>query len=505
MPWTMVSVEAVEATILYDMPVRKCTLSPITTEERHLSAGTHDIEQSRIVTFSDPDYDSRRVTFNAMIDRRPLEIHVCADAEDVVAAVRRARGLGVPVSIRGGGHGVAGHCIGDGALVVDLAGMRRVMVDPAARTAAAQGGATWEDYDMATQRFGLASTGGTFIDTGIAGLTLGGGIGYLMGTQGFTVDTLTGVRMVTATGEIVRASEDENADLFWAVRGAGSNFGVVVEFEYRLQSVGELYGGMISYPMAAAADVLRVTRDLAAEAPDELTLQCILGRRTADTTVLACFQGRKEDGEDLLRPLRKAGPVETDALRSLSYTEMQATNALLPFGLRHYWKGHFLRSLPDDLVEMSADDIARRPESGFATLLIEFIGGAPLRVSADAMAFNQRRARVNASALGIWAKSEADGEHVAWARAYAAGIAPQATGAEYVNYMAEDVPGDRLRASYGDTKFARLQELKRQYDPDNVFRFNQNITPSEAFGRPPGRQASATRSRIRGPGIDASQ
>ncbi|MDQ6857510.1 MAG: FAD-binding oxidoreductase [Chloroflexota bacterium] len=443
-----------------------------------MSGGIHEMERSRIVSSSDPDYDSKRSTFNAMIDRRPLEIHVCAEADDVVAAVRRARELRVPVSIRGGGHSVAGQCIGDGALVVDLAGMRRVVVDPAARAAVAEGGATWEDYDTATQRFGLASTGGTFTDTGIAGLTLGGGIGYLMGTQGFTVDTLTGVRLVTAAGEIVRASEAENADLFWAVRGAGANFGVVVEFEYRLQPVSEVYGGMISYPMSAAAEILRVTRDLAAEAPDELTLQCIVGRRTADTTVLACFQGPKEDGERLLRPLRQALPVAIDALRSRSYAEMQATNALLPFGLRHYWKGHFLRSLPDDLVEMSADHVAHRPDSGFDTLLVEFIGGAPLRVAVGAMAFNQRQARVNASALGIWANREADDEHVAWARAYATGIAPHATGAEYVNYMAEDVHADRLRASYGDTKFARLQELKRQYDPDNVFRFNQNIMPS---------------------------
>lgn len=442
-----------------------------------MSAGSHDIEPSRIVTSSDPDYDSRRATFNGMIDRRPLEIHVCAKADDVVAAVRRAREVRLPVSIRGGGHGVAGHCIGDGAVVVDLAGMRRVVVDPAARTAVAQGGATWGDYDTATQRFGLASTGGTFTDTGIAGLTLGGGIGYLMGTQGFSVDTLIGVRLVSAAGEVVSASETENADLFWAVRGAGANFGVVVEFEYRLQSVGELYGGMISYPLSAAAEVLRLTRDLAAEAPDELTLQCVVGRRTADTTVIACFQGPEADGERLLRPLRRDAPVERDALRRLTYAEMQATNDLLPFGLRHYWKGHFLDSLPDELVEMSADHAAHRPDSGFGTVLIEFIGGAPLRVSADATAFNQRWARVNASALGIWADKEADGEHVAWARAYATGIAPHATGAEYLNYMAEDTPVDRLRASYGVTKFGRLQELKQRYDPDNFFRFNQNIQP----------------------------
>jgi FAD/FMN-containing dehydrogenase len=342
----------------------------------------------------------------------------------------------------------------------------------------AQGGATWKDYDDATLRFGLASTGGTFVDTGIAGLTLGGGLGYLMGTQGLTVDTLVGVRIVTAEGEVLRASEGENADLFWAVRGAGANFGAVVEFEYRLAQVGELYGGLISYPMAEAAEVLRATRDLAASAPDELVLQFVAGRRSADAAVLVLFQGPALEGERLLRPLREVAPIQSDALRSLTYAEMQATNELLPFGLRHYWKGHFLRSLPDELVGFSGDHLDRRPAGGFATLLIEFISGAPLRVPADAMAFNQREATINASALGVWVNPAADTDHISWARAYASGIAPFATGAEYINYLAEEVSTDRVRATYGDAKFARLSRLKTHYDPDNLFRFNQNIPPS---------------------------
>lgn len=439
-----------------------------------------EVREHRVVTASDAEYDSLRGTFNGMIDRRPLEIHVCAGVDDVVAAVRRARDLDVPISVRGGGHGVAGHAIGDGALAIDLAGMRRVTVDPVDRRAVAQAGATWADYDTATLRHGLASTGGTFVDTGIAGLTLGGGIGYLMGTQGYTVDTLAAVRVVTATGEVLRASAGENADLFWGVRGAGANFGVVAEFEYRLEPVGELYGGEIGYPLSAAAEVLRAVSALAAEAPDELTLQVIVGRRTAETSVLACFQGSAEDGERLLRPLRRVGAVQKDALRALTYTEMQATNPLLPFGLRHYWKGQFLRTLPDELIEMSAEHALHRPEGGFGTILIEFIGGAPLRVSPDAMAFNQREACVNASALGIWLEPGADAEHIAWAREYAARLAPSATGAEYVNYSAADVPLDRLRAAYGDGKFARLQQLKQRYDPGNVFRFNQNIPPRQA-------------------------
>jgi FAD/FMN-containing dehydrogenase len=440
---------------------------------------TSEVHEHRVVTASDPDYDARRATFNGMTDRRPLEIHECTGVDDVVAAVRRARALGVPVSVRGGGHSVAGHSVGDGALAIDLRGMRRVDVDPVGRTATAQGGATWLDYDTATLRHGLASTGGTFVDTGIAGLTLGGGIGYLMGTQGFAVDTLTGVRMVTADGETVTASEHEHEELFWGIRGAGANFGVVVEFQYRLQAVGELYGGVISYGISVAAQVLRAARDIAAEAPDALSLQYVAGRRTATADVLVCFQGPAAEGERLLRPLRHMNHVESDALRPLTYSEMQAANPLLPPGLRHYWKGQFLRSLPDELVETSGEHVARRP-AGFSTIMIEFIGGAALRMPPEAMAFNLRDARMNASALGIWAQPAADAENIAWVREYAAAVAPYATGREYVNYAAQDVTLDRLRVTYGEAKFARLQDLKARYDPDNVFRFNQNIPPRAA-------------------------
>ena len=299
-----------------------------------------------------------------------------------------------------------------------------------------------------------------------------------MGTQGLTVDTLCAVRLVTAGGELVTASAEENEELFWGVRGAGGNFGMVVEFEYRLQPLPDLYGGMISYPLSAAADVLTVARDLAQQAPDGLVLQFLAGRRTAETTVLACFQGPADEAERLLRPLRGAAPVTADGLRPLGYEEMQATNALLPFGLRHYWKGRFLQSLPDDAIRVSAEHIANRLQTGYSTLLIEFINGAPLRVPADAMAFNQRDATVNASALAIWTGTDADAEHIAWARTYTAAIAPHATGAEYINYMADNAGSDRLRAVYGEAKFARLRRLKAQYDPNNVFRFNQNIEPA---------------------------
>ena len=303
-----------------------------------------------VATASDSEYDTRRATFNGLIDRRPTLVAECSSSAHVAAVINHARESGLPGSVRGGGHSVAGHCIGDGAAVVDLRGMRHVRVDATNRLAIAGGGATWLEYDTATQKFGLASTGGTFTDTGIGGLTLGGGIGYLQGTLGFAVDSLAAVEMVTADGEIIRASERVNADLFWAIRGGGGNFGVVTSFEYRVHPVGELYGGVIAYPLADAAKMLRLARDLAAGAPDELVLQAVLStsRETRDdvAAIIVCFQGSVSAGERAIAPLRDTLRPVLDALRPLSYNEMQATSAPFPFGLRHYWKGQFLSKFP---------------------------------------------------------------------------------------------------------------------------------------------------------------
>ncbi|GAC1654140.1 MAG: FAD-binding oxidoreductase [Candidatus Dormibacteraceae bacterium] len=445
---------------------------------------TIDHSTSRIIREGDPDYDERRATFNAMIDRRPARIVSCSTVGDVVAAVRGARADGLPISIRGGGHSVAGHCIGDGAVVVDLRGMRRVDVDPDRRRAIAGGGTTWEEYDTATQRYGLASTGGTFTDTGIAGLTLGGGIGHLQGRLGLAVDCLSGAWLVTADGEVVHTSEDEHPDLFWAIRGGGGNFGVVTDFEFRLHPVTELYGGMIAYPASAATEVLALARDLALRAPDELVLTTVIGTNRASgkdaAVVSACYQGGKAEGERAVASLRQSSlPVMVDALRPLTYAEMQATFPLLPFGFRHYWKGHFLTGLSDELIGELEQSFWRRPRPGFAAVLVEFISGAPTRVGSEEMAFNQRDARINASALGVWQDPAQDDAHMAWARESAAKLEPSATGASYVNYMADDEPAARVRAAYGDAKFARLRQIKRRYDPDNVFRFNQNIPPAD--------------------------
>jgi FAD/FMN-containing dehydrogenase len=429
------------------------------------------------------DFESRRTAFNGMIDRNPAYIVRCSSVDDVRGAVRFAREKGLPISVRGGGHGIAGLCIGEGAVVVDLVGLRDVKVDPDTKTAVAGGGATWEEYDNATQAHGLASTGGTFTDTGIAGLTLGGGLGHLMGKLGLSIDNLIGAHVVTADGEGVKASETENADLFWALRGGGGNFGVVTHFEYRLHPVTELYGGMIVFPPDAAPQVLRVVRDAMADAPDELVMMSLIGTdgesRMDANIVSACYQGASAEAERLLAPVRSVAEPMIDLLRPLSYTEMQATFPLMPFGLRHYWKGHFLRQFPDDLIDAAYDHFNTRPQPSLSGLLFEFIGGAPTRVPSDSMAFSQRDARFNVSALGVWEDPALDDGHVRWAREFGAMLEPNATGATYVNYMSADEPSDRIRAAYGDEKFGRLQQIKKQYDPDNVFRFNQNIPPAE--------------------------
>jgi FAD/FMN-containing dehydrogenase len=435
-----------------------------------------------VATPSDADYDTRRATFNALIDRHPALVARCSSATDVMHVILHARHSGLPVSVRGGGHSVAGHCIGDGAAVVDLRGMRQVRVDATNRLAVAGGGATWEEYDGATQQFGLASTGGTFTDTGIAGLTLGGGIGYLQGTLGLAIDNLVAADMVTAAGEIVRVSAQENADLFWAIRGGGGNFGVVTSFEYRVHPVTELYGGVIAYPVTEAARVLRLVRDLAAKAPDELVLMAGLTTSSAIgadvAAVTVCFRGPVSAGERAIAPLRETLRPLIDAVRPLSYTEMQATSAVLPFGLRHYWKGQFLSELPDEMVNMLVEQFHRRPVPSRSTLLIEFIGGAPTRVPEAAMAFNHRAARLNVSALGIWEDPAQDTGQIEWARRLASTLTLGSPGASYVNYMTADEPSDRVRMAYGDAKFDRLRQIKRRFDPDNVFRFNQNILPA---------------------------
>jgi FAD/FMN-containing dehydrogenase len=419
-------------------------------------------------------FDAARTTFNGMLDRRPALVTRPLDIEDVVAAVSFANATDLSVAIRGGGHGVAGHCMGDGSLVVDLRLLRDVTVDVEARTATCGGGSLWEDLDPPCQRRGLATPGGTFGDTGVAGLTLGGGIGHLMGPHGLTLDNLVAATVVTADGNVVRASEDENADLFWALRGGGGNFGVVVDFTFRLHPVGLLLGGLLVYPVEDAKEVIRTFRELAADAPDELVLfgqvfrSAITGN--SGTVVSVAYFGHPDAGRAAITSLTEGLTPIADAVRPMYYPELQEIFGRMPFGLRNYWSGRFLRELADDVVDLTAETFADPEMMG--GVLLEGLHGAARRVPPDATAFAGREASYNATFIGTWTDPADDERWIAAARGFSAALAPWSLGEGYVNYaseMPDDAPvTERLR---------RLRRIKRDYDSENRFRFNHNIEP----------------------------
>ncbi len=431
------------------------------------------------LTDGHPSYDGARATFNALVDRRPTAIARCRDTADVVVALAIAAEHSLPVAVRGGGHNVAGHAVGDGGLVVELSGLDSIEVDPGARIARAGGGATWRAFDAATQAHGLAAPGGTFATTGVGGLTLGGGIGFLIGRHGLSCDNLVGTQVVTVGGEVLEASEDEHTDLFWAIRGGGGNFGVVTRLDFRLHPVAEVVGGALMWPVGAATEPMRVFRDVALAAPDDFSTQAVLGHSTATGAcifaVIVCSTGPDPEPE-LLRRLRRVPHLQLDDVRRRPYLELQSMLDM-PFGLRHYWKGHFVNELPDTLL----DDLERRIDPGVqrGSILIEAIHGAASRVPRGATPVGFRDAAFNVSALGIWEDPAADEEQIAWARATAAAAAPYSLqGGGYLNYMQGDEPVERVRAAFGAEAFERLQAVKRRYDPANVLRFNQNVPPA---------------------------
>ena len=432
-----------------------------------------------LLTEEHPSYDEARTTFNAFVDRRPLAIARCRSTADVVAALRVAAEHGLPVAVRGGGHNVAGHAVCDGGLVVELSGLDTVEVDRDARVARAGGGATGRAFDAATQAHGLAAPGGTFGTTGVGGLTLGGGIGCLIGRFGLSCDNLVGVEVVTVDGTVVEANEDAHADLFWAIRGGGGNFGVVTRLDFRLHPVDEIVGGILLWPAEAAAEPMRAFRDVALAAPDDFSTQAVLGHSAQNGQcvfgVIVCSTGPEEEPE-LLRRLRGVGGLALDEVRRRPYLEQQSLLDM-PFWLRHYWKGHFVRELADELLDGLEQAID--PDVPRGSILIEAIHGAAARVPREATPVGFRDAAFNISALGIWEDPAMDDTQVEWARETAALAAPcSLQGGGYLNYMQADEPAERVRAAFGAEAFQRLQAVKRQYDPGNVLRFNQNIPPS---------------------------
>jgi len=434
----------------------------------------------------DEGYDTARSVWNGIVDRRPGAIVRCAGAADVMAAVEFARAHDVPLSVKAGGHNVAGKAVCDDGLMIDLSGMREIRVDPIARRARAGGGALWRDFDHEAQAFGLTCTGGVVSSTGVAGLTLGGGIGYLTRTFGLACDNLVAADVVTADGRLVHASEQEHTDLLWALRGGGGNFGVVTSLEFRLHPVGpEVAVAMVFHPVDEALDVLHAYRDFAAAAPDEVACYAMFVNAPPDVpaehagrsvlAVVACCSGPAEDGLRRLAPLATMGSPISATVDRMPYTVLQTSfDAGNPHGQRYYWKSQYLGGLPDGLLE-TVVRFAADLHGPFSIIGIEPLGGAMARVAPSATAFAHRGVPFS---LGIWTgwdDAADDADNIAWTREFFAAVERFGAGA-YVNYLGTD-EADRVDEAYG-ANFTRLVEIKRKWDPDNLFRANHNIAPN---------------------------
>ena len=430
---------------------------------------------------TDEGYDEARKIHNGMIERRPTLIARCAGVADVITSIRFARDQRLLVSVRGGGHSIPGFSVCDGGLMIDLSRMRGVRVDAARETVRAEGGVTWGDFDHETQAFGLATTGGVARPTGIAGLTLGGGHGFLMRKHGLACDNLLSVDLVTAEGHLLTASADEHADLFWGLRGGGGNFGIATSFEYQLHHLGPILGGMLIYPLARAKEIFRIYRDVTSAAPDEVNLIFALATLPDGTQaagVLGCYAGSVADGERVLGPLRASGPLLADQLGPIPYTALQSIpENFNPPGMRNYWKSDYLTQLSDDAIDLLVEEYPSVP-APYTHVIIEQMGGAVSRIREDDTAVSHRDARYNAAIIGMWAEPAEDERTIGWVRRLWESLRPFTSGGVYVNYQMADEGEDRLRGAYGPEKYERLVALKDKYDPTNLFRLNQNIRPT---------------------------
>jgi FAD/FMN-containing dehydrogenase len=435
-------------------------------------------------------YDPARAIWNGMIDRKPTLIARCTGAADVIEAVNFARDNQVLLAVRGGGHNIAGHALCDGGLVIDLSAMRGIHVDPKTRTARAQPGINWGDLDRETQVFGLATPGGVVSTTGVAGFTLGGGFGWLSRKHGLTVDSLRSVDIVTADGRSLTASETENPDLFWGVRGGGGNFGVATSFEFQLHPVGPtVMAGMLLYPMEQARDVLRFYREYTATAPDELGSTALL--RVAPPApflpehihgkpvvgIVASYAGPVEEGERVLRPLKEFGTPVVDLIAPKPYVKHQAMlDAASPPRRHYYWKSDYLPGLSDTVIE-TAISYASRLSSPLTAVLLFQLGGAISRVDERSAAAGNRDAAFVYNIQSSWLEPRESDRHIRWTREFWAAMRPFSTGGVYMNFLTAEEGEERIRAAYG-ANYDQLVALKNRYDPTNLFRVNQNINPT---------------------------
>jgi FAD/FMN-containing dehydrogenase len=443
-----------------------------------------------VLTQGDPGYDDARKLFNAMIDRKPRVIIRAAGTHDVIAAVALARETELPFAIKGGGHGVNGHAACDDGIMLDLSPMKKIAVDPAAKTVIAEAGVNWGEFDAATTAHGLATTGGRVTTTGIAGLTLGTGSGWLERLYGYTADNLLSADVVTADGRLVHASEDENADLFWGLCGGGGNFGVVVNFEYKLHEVPPLLlGGMLLWPFDRAGDVIRRYREFMEDAPDEVSGAAALLTAPPAPFVPAELQGQHvvgvvavavaapDDGEELFRPLREFGPPAVDIVGPMPYTAVQQLlDPGNPHGLYNYWKAELVRELGDELIDVSIEHAARMGHS-HSIMLFQPLGGEIARIADDSNAITARHAAWTAHCIGEWETPAETEAELAWVKAWGSLIEPFKIAGAPLTFRA-DTGDEHVRRAFGEEKYARLVALKDKYDPQNLFRLNQNIRPS---------------------------
>jgi len=432
-----------------------------------------------VLTAADPAYDAVRKVWNGMIDRRPAAIARCTGAADVIAALAFARDAGLPIAVRGGGHSFPGYSVCDGGVLIDLQLMKSVRVEPVARRARAEGGVLWAEYDRETQAFGLASTGGMISHTGIAGLTLGGGFGLLCRKFGLAIDNLISADIVTSDGKLRTVSATQEPDLFWAIRGGGGNFGIVTSFEYQLHEVGPMLAGLIAYPLPQATQVLRGLHEVMSSAPDELMVTGALlttpeGHKAV--AVVPCYVGDPAEGERVIAPLKKLGTVAMEKVGAMPYTVAQKLfdESAVP-GRRFYLRSNYLETIGDALIEALAGSFAATP-SPLNAIVIPSVGGAVSRVAPEATAYYHRQAPYVMSMVNCWLDPSEDQANLEWVRTTWTALTPHLPRRVYVNELQEE-GADRVRDAYGPA-FSRLAAIKRQYDPANIFRLNQNIPPA---------------------------
>lgn len=456
-----------------------------------MTAQTTDALAARVsgpvITAGHPEYDEARRVYNFMIDRRPAAVVRCTSAADVAAVVRHAAETGQELAVRGGAHSVPGYGTADGALVADLSGLSRVTVDPERRTATAGGGVTWGGFNQATAPFGLATTGGIISTTGVGGLTLGGGIGYLARGYGLSCDNLLSAQVVTADGATVTASESEHPDLFWALRGGGGNFGVVTEFTFKLHPVGEIYGGPMFFELADGPAVLSYFDEFITTAPREYggfpayqiapPLPFVPEDRVGEpfVAVVSCWTGSPDDGEKVMQGFRDVAHPVAEHVGAMPYPALNsAFDALVPRGLQHYWKAAYISDLTDEAIGVHMEHGSRVPVVN-STVHLYPINGAVHDVAPDATAFGHRDAKYAAVIAGMWPDPADNETHTGWVKGYHEAIAPHSHRGGYVNFASADDQA-KVADNYG-SNFDRLQRVKRQYDPGNLFHLNQNIEP----------------------------